>query len=149
MVAKRTRGLKSMRLQARLLTAVWEHEPALLPSRTGPERAAGIYKPAVQRKSNEADHQENEKNTSHTTSLPVNNKNCGQDTINMYLACRTCDRFCCVRVQVQDTFQCSLRIREGWEEFFILFPILPHSHQAPPLHHRTIFPHSSSLPFFS
>jgi len=64
-----------MRLYARLETAVWEHESALLPSRTGPERAAGIYKPAVQRKRNEADREENGKNKSHITSLPVNNKN--------------------------------------------------------------------------
>ena len=51
----------------------------------------GIYKPAVQRKSNEADRQENDKSTSHITSLPANNKNCIQDTINRYLACHICD----------------------------------------------------------
>jgi len=39
--------------------------------------AAGIYKPAVQRKGNEAYHQENDTNTSHISSPPVNNRNCG------------------------------------------------------------------------
>ena len=62
--------------RSRLLTAVQEHEPALLPAETGPERAVGIYKPVVHRKGNEADRQENDKSTSHISSLPVNNKNC-------------------------------------------------------------------------
>jgi len=31
------------------------------------------YKPAVQRKGNEADHQENGNSTSHVTAFPVNN----------------------------------------------------------------------------
>ena len=49
---------------ARLPFAVWKRQPA--------EK----YKPALQRKGNEADRQENDKSTSHVTAFPVNNNTC-------------------------------------------------------------------------
>jgi len=48
--------------------------------------AAEKYKPAIQRKGNEADRQENGKSTSHVTAaFPVNNNTCVQEIINWYL----------------------------------------------------------------
>ena len=65
--------IQCVRIQASLIAAVRGHARALLFQGPSPR---GIYKPAVQRKGNEADCQENDKSTSHIASLPVNEKNC-------------------------------------------------------------------------